>query len=135
MLRIGLIQTLELAGGDAETHTEARGSPFGQIEVDGREGDHLRPLGDFPVIVTIVKVRADAGTELPVVPETVRENGVLLHHRGGGNLAAGGRSFLDNRDRVFVFTPVHLDVFLSENGCRGQNGGRSNQDQCFFHID
>ena len=133
MLRVVLVQTLELAGGEAETHAEARGGPLGRIEVDGREGDHLGPLGDLPVIVTIIEVRADSGADLPIVPETVRENGFLLQNGGSDDLTGLGRSLLHDRNGVFVLRLGDGGV-LGEQGCRGHHQGRSNQNQYFFHI-
>ena len=133
MLRVVLVQTLELAGGEAETHAEARGGPLGRIEVDGRESDHLGPLGDLPVIVTIIEVRADSGADLPIVPETVRENGFLLQNGGSDDLTGLGRSFLHDRNGVFVLRLGDGGV-LGEQGCRGHHQGRSNQNQYFFHI-
>ena len=128
VLGIGLIQTLELAGGNAETHTEARGGPLGQIQVDGREGDHLRPLGDFPVVVTIIEVRAHAGAEFPVVPETVRENGILGKGGRRDDLAGRRSGFLDDGLEVVILARSDLHL-LGESGCRRNQCDRSKQNK------
>ena len=133
MLGIGLIQALELAGGESETHTEARGSPLREIHVDSREGDHFGPILDLPVVVTVIAVQAETGAQLPVVPETVRENRVLLEHGRRGDLAVGGNGLLDDRLRLLILALGDLGT-LGKNGCRGQDAGRCDQEQNFFHM-
>ena len=74
--RLRLIQALEGSPVGAEAHTEARGDPLGQVEVDGREDKHLGDfLRDLPVVVTVVHLGAETEAQLPVVPETVGEHG------------------------------------------------------------
>ena len=121
-----LIQTLELAAGKAETDTETRGCPFGQISVNGRESEHIELVPDFPVIFTIVKLRAETEIQLPVVPETVGEHRLLLNDGRGDDLTGLSRGLFHDGDVVLVLGLVNLDT-LSEDGGRRDERGRSNQ--------
>ena len=123
-----LIKSFERPAGNTETETEARGSPLGQIGVDGREGEHVELVADLPVILTIVELGTQTKIQLPVLPETVGEHGVLLHDRGGDDLTQLGRGLFHDSDRVLIFGPGHLDI-LSEDTGRRDERGRSNQNK------
>ena len=124
-----LVQALERSPVHTKTDTEARGGPLGQIEVDGRDDEHLGDLlGDLPVVVTIVRLGTHTGAELPVVPETIGEHGVLLHDGGRDHATGLGRSLFHDGDGVLILTPGDFDI-LSENTCRRDESGRGDQNK------
>jgi len=123
-----LIKSFERPSGNTETETEARRSPLGQISVNGREGEHTELVADLPVILTIVELGTQTKIQLPVLPETVGEHGVLLHDRGGDDLTVGGGGLFHDGDGVLILAPGHFDI-LSKDTCRRDKSGRSNQDK------
>ena len=97
-----LIKAFEFAYIGANTNTKIRRCPFGEVKVDGREGEHLKLVLYFPVILSVVELCAEATHKFPVVKEPVYENAVLLDNGGSLNFTLGGLGFFDDSDGLIV---------------------------------